>query len=100
MLQKRIDQIDAEFQPKADQRRIGRRPLELSTLFGEVSMSNPLFILAVYAPGIAGVTLVWRKFGLVGLGSLFRTHPATEKRIAALHALAPQFQPEMRAALA
>lgn len=45
---------------------------QVVALFGEVSMSNPLFILAVYAPGIAGVTVVWRKFGLGGLGSLFR----------------------------
>jgi membrane protease YdiL (CAAX protease family) len=31
-----------------------------------------LFILAVYAPGFAGVFLVWRHYGLKGLGSYFR----------------------------
>lgn len=41
-------------------------------IFGEVSMTNPLFILAVYAPGIAGVLLVWRAYGLKGLGSFLR----------------------------
>jgi uncharacterized protein len=40
--------------------------------FGEISMTNPLFILAVYAPGIAGVLLVWWHYGLKGLGSFFR----------------------------
>jgi uncharacterized membrane protein YuzA (DUF378 family) len=41
-------------------------------LFGEVSMSNPLFILAVYAPGIAGVLLVLYHYGIQGLGSFLR----------------------------
>ena len=41
-------------------------------IFGEMSMGNPIFILAVYSPGIAGVFLVWRKYGLKGLGSYFR----------------------------
>lgn len=41
---------------------------QIVAIFGEVSASNPLFILAVYAPGIAGVLLVWRQYGLKGLG--------------------------------
>lgn len=45
---------------------------ELAAIFGQLSASNPLFILAVYSPGIVGVFLVWRKYGIVGLGRFFR----------------------------
>jgi len=45
---------------------------QVVAIFGEISSSNPLFILAVYSPGIAGVILVWRHYGLKGLGSFFR----------------------------
>ncbi len=45
---------------------------QIAALFGEVSMSNPLFMLAVYSPGIAGVIMVWHTYGLRGLGSFFR----------------------------
>ena len=45
---------------------------QIIAIFGEISMSNPLFILAVYSPGIAGVLLVWRHHGIRGLGSFFR----------------------------
>ena len=41
-------------------------------IFGEISYTNPLFILAVYSPGIAGIFLVWQSYGLKGLGSFFR----------------------------
>jgi membrane protease YdiL (CAAX protease family) len=37
-----------------------------------VSFSTPVFILAVYSPGIVGIILVWRYYGLKGLGSFFR----------------------------
>jgi membrane protease YdiL (CAAX protease family) len=45
---------------------------QIVAIFGEISTSNPLFILAVYSPGIAGVFLVWRHDGLKGLGRFFR----------------------------
>ncbi|HEX5944588.1 MAG TPA: type II CAAX endopeptidase family protein [Anaerolineales bacterium] len=45
---------------------------QITAIFGEISSSNPLFILAVYAPGLAGIFLVWRHYGRRGLGSLFR----------------------------
>jgi membrane protease YdiL (CAAX protease family) len=45
---------------------------QIIAIFGEVSMSNPLFILAVYSPGIAGVFLVWWYYGFQGLGNFFR----------------------------
>jgi membrane protease YdiL (CAAX protease family) len=45
---------------------------EIVAIFGEISASNPLFILAVYSPGFVGVFLVWRKYGIKGLGSFFR----------------------------
>lgn len=41
-------------------------------IFGEISMINPLFILAVYSPGITGVFLVWWHYGTEGLASFFR----------------------------
>jgi len=47
-------------------------PDQITALFGEISSSNPLFILAVYAPGLAGIILIWRHYGLRGLGSFFR----------------------------
>ncbi len=45
---------------------------QVTAIFGEISMTNPLFILAVYSPGFAGIFLVWRRYGLKGLGSFFR----------------------------
>lgn len=36
---------------------------QIVAIFGEISMSNPLFILAVYSPGFAGVFLVWSEIG-------------------------------------
>ena len=45
---------------------------QLIAIFGEMGMGNPLFILAVYSPGFAGGFLVWRQYGLKGLGSFFR----------------------------
>jgi hypothetical protein len=45
---------------------------QVVAIFGEISMSNPLYILAVYSPGIAGVFLVWRHYGIEGLGRFFK----------------------------
>ncbi len=45
---------------------------QLTPLFGEMSSSNPVFLLAVYAPGLSAIFLVWRHYGLKGLGSFFR----------------------------
>jgi len=45
---------------------------QIETIFGPIGYTNPLFILAVYAPAIAGVFLVWRHYGLTGLGSYLR----------------------------
>jgi hypothetical protein len=47
-------------------------PDQLTPIFGEISTSNPFFLLAVYAPGISGIFLIWRHYGLNGLGSFFR----------------------------
>jgi membrane protease YdiL (CAAX protease family) len=41
-------------------------------IFGEISMTNPLIILMVYAPGTAGIFLVWRQAGFKGLRNFFR----------------------------
>jgi len=45
---------------------------QIVAIFGEVSTTNPLYILAVYSPGFAGIFLVWRHCGIKGLGSFFR----------------------------
>lgn len=45
---------------------------QLEAVFGELSSTNPLFILAVYSPGFAGVFLVWHHYGLRGLGRYLR----------------------------
>ncbi len=47
-------------------------PDQITAVVGEISMSNPLFILAVYSPGIAGIFLVWRHYGLEGLKGFFK----------------------------
>lgn len=47
-------------------------PEPFLALFGEISMNNPALILAVYSPGIAGIFLVWRWFGVRGLGRFLR----------------------------
>jgi hypothetical protein len=45
---------------------------QVEAIFGEISGTNPLFILAVWTPGLAGVYLVWRHWGRSGLRSYFR----------------------------
>jgi uncharacterized protein len=45
---------------------------QVVAIFGEISMTNPLFILAVYAPGFASIFLVLRQYGLKGLGKFFQ----------------------------
>ncbi|HSI67841.1 MAG TPA: CPBP family intramembrane glutamic endopeptidase [Planococcus sp. (in: firmicutes)] len=45
---------------------------QVIAIFGEISTSNPLYILAVYAPAIAAFILVWRYYGLRGIGSFLR----------------------------
>lgn len=45
---------------------------QIVAIFGEITSSNPLYILATWSPGIVAVLLVWRSYGLKGLGSFFR----------------------------
>lgn len=45
---------------------------QVIAIFGEMGLRNPLFVLAVYAPGIAGLLMVWRTYGLNNLGRFFR----------------------------
>lgn len=40
---------------------------EIEAVFGEVSGTNPVFILLVWSPAIAGIGLVWRYHGRQGL---------------------------------
>jgi len=45
---------------------------QVEAIFGEISMTNPVFILVVYSPAMAGILLVWRHYGREGLRSYFR----------------------------
>jgi membrane protease YdiL (CAAX protease family) len=45
---------------------------QIEPIFGPIGYTNPLFILIVYSPGLAGVLLVWRNYGVKALGSYFR----------------------------
>ncbi|NUM45513.1 MAG: CPBP family intramembrane metalloprotease [Anaerolineales bacterium] len=45
---------------------------QIVAIFGEITMTNPLFILAAYSPGIAGIFLVWWYEGFKGLGQFLR----------------------------
>ena len=47
-------------------------PDQTEAVFGPMGYTNPLFILAVYSPAIAGIFLVWRHYDTNGLGSYFR----------------------------
>jgi len=47
-------------------------PDQIFRLFGELSMSHPLFILAVYSPGIAGLLVVTRHAGAAGLSGFLK----------------------------
>jgi len=45
---------------------------QLDAVFGPMGYTNPVFILMVYSPGIAGVFMVWRHYGNSGLREFFR----------------------------
>jgi membrane protease YdiL (CAAX protease family) len=45
---------------------------QMVAIFGEINNRNPLYILMAYSPGIVGAFLVWRYYGLKGLGGFFR----------------------------
>jgi len=45
---------------------------QIESIFGEVSGTNPVFILAVWTPAIAGIALVWRHYGRKGVASYLR----------------------------
>ena len=47
-------------------------PDQLEAAFGPLGYTNPLFILAVYAPGLAGLFLVWWYFGVKGFAGFLR----------------------------
>lgn len=47
-------------------------PDQMEALTGPMDSSNPLFMLVVYSPAIAGIGLVWKHYGRHGLGRYFR----------------------------
>ncbi len=47
-------------------------PDQFTALFGEPNLSNPIVILAIYAPGISGILITLRYYGVKGLGRFFQ----------------------------
>ena len=47
-------------------------PEKLEALFGPMGYTNPLFVVAVYAPGLSGIYLVLRHYGVKGFVSYLR----------------------------
>lgn len=45
---------------------------QVDAVLGPMGYTNPVFIFMVYSPGIVGVLLVARHYGLAGLGAFFR----------------------------
>jgi membrane protease YdiL (CAAX protease family) len=45
---------------------------QIEAVFGPIGYTNPVFILIVYSPAIAGLALVWWHCGVAGLGRYFR----------------------------
>lgn len=45
---------------------------QLENIFGPMGYTNPVFILMVYSPGIVGVFMMWRHYGVRGLGAFAR----------------------------
>jgi uncharacterized protein len=45
---------------------------QVEAVFGPLGYTNPLFVLAVYSPALAGLILVWRHDGARGIGRLLR----------------------------
>lgn len=62
MLQKRIDQIDSQFQAGPDQKFIGCRAIEVATLFGDVRVRRKYFLgkKGGHSPADAGLGLEGR----------------------------------------
>lgn len=45
---------------------------QMVVIFGEITNKNPMYILMAWSPGIVGTFLVWRYYGVKGLGRFFR----------------------------
>ena len=43
----------------------------VTSIFGELTASNPLFMLAVYSPGLVAIGLVWKRHDFNGVISFF-----------------------------
>ena len=46
-------------------------PDTVERMFGPIGLTNPLYLLAVYAPAISGVVVAWRRLGRAGLRGYF-----------------------------
>lgn len=85
-----------EYVADADGARILGDPLPLADALAKLEQGVRMAPAEV-RPATAHLYIVGPMLG--GLGSLFRTHPETEKRIAALRAMTPEFQPQLRPAV-
>lgn len=47
-------------------------PDAVERMFGPIGLTNPLYVLAVYAPAISGLVMVWHHHGREGFRSFFR----------------------------
>ena len=47
-------------------------PDGVTSLFGEIGYTNPLFVLAVYAPAFGALFLIWWHHGAAGIGGFLR----------------------------
>ena len=45
---------------------------QIESVFGEIGYTNPVFILVVYSPAMAGLGLVWRHYGTPGVKLMLR----------------------------
>ena len=45
---------------------------QVEAIFGEMSGTNPVFILVVWSPAIAAIALVWKHYGRSGVGRYLR----------------------------
>ena len=45
---------------------------QIEAVFGEMSGTNPVFVLVVYSPAFAAIYLIWRRYGFHSLKSYFQ----------------------------
>lgn len=46
-------------------------PDTVERMFGPIGLTNPLYLIAVYAPGISGIAVAWNRLGREGMRGFF-----------------------------